>query len=134
VNFFIDGQLAQPAATLTSGVATMTNNFAVGGAHTVQAVYSDGTGFFVSSSPGGDHGECDRLRVAKTTTTLTASPTIVALSGSLQLTASGQNATAGTVAGDVTFSIGGTTIGTAAITPGASGWGGQRLRCHLTLD
>jgi hypothetical protein len=126
VNFFIDGQLVQPAATLTSGVATMTTNFATGGAHTVQAVYSGGTGFFVSTSPL-TTVNVTASGVAKTATTLTANPTTVAISGALQLIASVQSATAGTVAGNVTFSIGSTTIGTAAITPGASGAGSATL-------
>jgi hypothetical protein len=126
VNFFIDGQLAQPAATLTSGVATMTTNFSTGGAHTVQAVYAGGTGFFVSQSAVTTVNVI-ASGIAKTTTTLVANPTTVALSGALQLTATVQSTTAGAIAGNVTFTIGSTTVGTAAIVPGASGVGTATL-------
>jgi hypothetical protein len=126
VNFFIDGQLAQPSATLTSGVATMTTNFATGGTHTAQAVYAGGTGFFISQSAVTTINVA-ASGIAKTSTTLTANPTTVAIDGSLQLIAAVQSATAGTLAGNVTFTIGSTTVGTAAITPGASGAGSATL-------
>jgi Pro-kumamolisin, activation domain/Bacterial Ig-like domain (group 3) len=125
VTFTIDGT-SQPAATLAAGVASITTNFATGGAHTVQAVYSGATGFFVSSSPV-TTVNVTASGVAKTSTTLTASPTTVAIDGALQLTAAVTSATAGTLAGNVTFTIGSTTVGTAAITPGASGAGSATL-------
>ena len=125
VTFTIDGT-AQPATTLAAGVASITTNFATGGAHTVQAVYSGATGFFVSSSPV-TTVNVTASGVAKTSTTLTANPTTVAIDGAIQLTAAVQSATAGTLAGNVTFTIGSTTVGTAAITPGASGAGSATL-------
>ena len=125
VTFTIDGA-AQPAATLANGVATMTTNFATGGAHSVQAVYAGATSFFVSQSAVTTLNVI-ASGVAKTATTLTANPTTVALDGSLQLTAAVTSATAGTLAGNVTFTIGSTTVGTAAITPGASGAGSATL-------
>jgi hypothetical protein len=131
VQFLIDG-VAQPG-TLVSGVATIkTAGFSTGGPHTVQAVYSPAaTGFFVSQSavttvPVTASG------VAKTATTLTANPTTVALAGSLQLSAAVSSATAGTIAGNVTFTIGSTTVGTAAVTPGASGAGTATLSVAAT--
>jgi hypothetical protein len=130
VTFFLDGT-AQPAATLAAGVATITTNFSTGGAHTVQAAYSGATGFFVSQSAVTTVNVI-ASGIAKTTTTLTASPTTVALSGALQLTAAVQSATAGAIAGNVTFTIGSTTVGTAAITPGASGAGSATLSVSAT--
>jgi hypothetical protein len=124
VTFTIDGA-AQPATTLANGVAAMTTNFATGGAHTVLAVYSGATGFFVSSTA--TTVNVIASGVAKTSTTLTANPTTVAIDGALQLTAAVTSATAGTLAGNVTFTIGSTTVGTAAITPGASGAGTATL-------
>lgn len=121
VTFYIDG-VAQPAATLSSGVATVTTNFATGGAHLVYATYSGASGFFVSSSAVTTVNVI-ASGIAKTTTTVVASPTTVALSGALTLTATVQSTTAGTVAGTVTFTIGSNTVGTANITPGASGVG-----------
>jgi hypothetical protein len=131
VQFLIDG-VAQPG-TLASGVATVsTAGFSTGGPHTVQAVYSPAaTGFFVSQSAV-TTVNVTASGVAKTATTLTASPTTVALSGSLQLSAAVSSATAGTVAGNVTFTIGSTTVGTAAITPGASGAGSATLSVSAT--
>jgi hypothetical protein len=125
VTFVLDGA-AQPATTLANGVAAITTNFATGGAHTVYASYSGGTGFFVSVSPLTTIN-VTASGVAKTTTTLTANPTTVAIDGAIQLTAAVTSATAGTLAGNVTFTIGGTTVGTAAITPGASGAGSATL-------
>jgi subtilase family serine protease len=125
VTFYIDG-VAQPAATLASGKASVTTNFATGGAHLVYAAYSGASGFFVSTSAVTTLNVI-ASGVAKTTTTLTASPTTVALSGALTLTATVQSATAGTVAGTVTFTIGSTTVGTANIIPGASGVGTATL-------
>ena len=129
VTFTIDGA-AQPATTLAAGVASVTTNFATGGAHTVQAAYSGQNpsspgGFFVSSAS--TTVNVTASGVAKTSTTLTANPTTVAIDGALQLTATVQSATAGTLAGNVTFTIGSTTVGTAAITPGASGAGSATL-------
>jgi len=125
VTFFIDSA-AQPATTLANGVAAVTTNFATGGAHTVYAAYSGATGFFVSVSQLATVN-VTASGVAKTSTTLTANPTTVAIDGALQLTAAVQSATAGTLAGNVTFTIGSTTVGTAAITPGASGAGSATL-------
>jgi hypothetical protein len=131
VQFLIDG-VAQPG-TLTNGVATVsTAGFSTGGPHTVQAVYSPAaTGFFVSQSAV-TTVNVTASGVAKTATTLTANPTTVALSGTLQLTAAVTSATAGTLAGNVTFTIGSTTVGTAAITPGASGAGSATLSVSAT--
>ena len=134
VTFTIDGA-AQPATTLAAGVASITTNFATGGAHTVQAAYSGQNpsspgGFFVSSAS--TTVNVTASGVAKTSTTLTANPTTVALSGSLQLTAAVTSATAGTLAGNVTFTIGSTTVGTAAITPGASGAGSATVSVSAT--
>jgi Pro-kumamolisin, activation domain/Bacterial Ig-like domain (group 3) len=126
VTFYIDGVLAQ-TVTLAAGVATTTpTSFSTGGTHNVQAVYSGATGFFVSQSAV-TTVTVIASGVAKTTTTLTANPTTVALDGALTLTAAVQSATAGTLAGNVTFTIGSTTVGTAAITPGASGAGSATL-------
>lgn len=129
VIFTIDGA-AQPATTLAAGVATLATSFSTGGPHTVQAAYSGATGFFVSSASTTVTVIASGL--AKTATTLTANPTTVALSGALQLTAAVTSATAGTLAGNVTFTIGSTTVGTAAITPGASGAGSATLSVSAT--
>ena len=96
----------------------------------MQAAYSGQNpsspgGFFVSSAS--TTVNVTASGVAKTSTTLTANPTTVAIDGALQLTAAVQSATAGTLAGNVTFTIGSTTVGTAAITPGASGAGSATL-------
>jgi subtilase family serine protease len=130
VTFTIDG-VAQPATTLAAGVATITTSFSTGGAHTVQAAYSGATGFFISQSAV-TTVTVIASGVAKTATTVTANPTTVALSGTLQLTAAVTSATAGTLAGNVTFTIGSTTVGTAAITPGASGAGSATLSVSAT--
>jgi subtilase family serine protease len=124
VIFTIDGA-AKPATTLVAGVATLATSFSTGGPHTVQATYSGASGFFVSSAS--TTVTVIASGVAKTATTLTANPTTVAIDGSLQLTAAVTSATAGTLAGNVTFTIGSTTVGTAAITPGASGAGSATL-------
>ncbi|HXP07060.1 MAG TPA: Ig-like domain repeat protein, partial [Acidobacteriaceae bacterium] len=130
VTFILDG-VAQPATTIAAGVATIPTSFSTGGPHTVQAAYSGATGFFVSQS---DVVTVNVVAsgVAKTSTTLTANPTTVALSGSLQLTATVQSATAGTLAGNVTFAIGSTNVGTATITPGATGSGSATLTISAT--
>jgi hypothetical protein len=129
VTFTVDGA-AKPATTLAAGVATITTSFSTGGTHTVLAAYSGENpsspgGFFISSAS--TTLSVAASGTAKTATTLTASPTSVALDGSLTLTAAVTSATAGTVAGNVTFTIGSTTVGTAAITPGASGAGSATL-------
>ena len=55
---------------------------------------------------------------APTTTTLTATPPSVKLGGTAQLTASVSSTTVGTIAGTMTFKVGGTTIGAAPISGG----------------
>jgi Pro-kumamolisin, activation domain/Bacterial Ig-like domain (group 3) len=130
VTFIIDG-VAQPDTTIAAGVATIPTSFSTGGPHTVQAAYSGATGFFVSQSAVVTVNVV-ASGVAKTTTTLAASPTTVALSGSLQLTATVQSATAGTLAGTVTFTIGSTSVGSATITPGATGTGSATLTVSAT--
>jgi hypothetical protein len=124
VTFTIDGT-PQPATTLAAGVASIPTSFSTGGPHTVQAAYNAASGFFVSSAS--TTVNVTASGVAKTATTLTANPTTVAIDGSLTLTAAVSSATAGTLAGNVTFTIGSTTVGTAAITPGASGAGSATL-------
>jgi Pro-kumamolisin, activation domain/Bacterial Ig-like domain (group 3) len=124
VTFTVDGTV-QPVVALTGGMAVMTTSFSTGGAHTVVAAYSGDTNFFVSTSA------VTTITVvatgAATTTTLVASPTTLALYGSLTLTATVQSTTGGTVAGTVTFTIGTTTVGTAQVTAGASGTGTATL-------
>jgi hypothetical protein len=120
VTFTVDGVAGSPVA-LTGGTAVTTTSFSTGGAHTVVASYSGDTNFFVSTSA------VTTIAVvaigAATTTTLAATPTTLALYGSLTLTATVQSTTGGTVAGTVTFTIGTTTVGTAQVTAGASGTG-----------
>jgi len=119
VTFTIDGT-PQPATMLTGGVATMTTSFSAGGPHTVQAAYSGATGFFVSQSAVTTF-DLIATGTAKTTTAVTVKPTTVALSGPLQLTAAVESATPGAITGNVTFTIGSTSVGTVAIIPDASG-------------
>ena len=66
-------------------------------------------------------------RRAATTTSLTAGPTTVALYGAVTLTAPVHSSTVGTVAGTVTFTVGGAAVGTAPVTAGASGVGTATL-------
>jgi Pro-kumamolisin, activation domain/Bacterial Ig-like domain (group 3) len=124
VTFTVDGTPGT-AVALTGGMAVTTTSFSTGGAHTVEASYSGDTNFYVSSSA------VTTITVvatgAATTTTLTATPTTLALYGSLTLIATVQSTTGGTVAGTVTFTIGTTTVGTQPVTAGASGTGTATL-------
>jgi Pro-kumamolisin, activation domain/Bacterial Ig-like domain (group 3) len=127
VTFTIDGTAGTPV-TVAAGVAVMTTSFATGGAHTVVAAYSGDTNFYVSTSAVTTIMVA-ASGVAVTTTTVVASPTTLALYGALTLTATVKSSAGGTVAGTVTFVTGSPsiTIGTANITPGASGVGTATL-------
>jgi hypothetical protein len=131
VTFTIDGE-AQPAAILTNGVASMTTRFSSGGPHTVQAEYIGVAGFFISQSAA-TAVNVTASGTAKTTTTLAANLTTVVFFGALQLTATVKSPTAGgAIGGNVAFTIGSTTVGTAAIVPGASGVGSATLSVSAT--
>ena len=122
VTFTVDGTALPSPPALVNGAAVTTTTFSTGGPHTVVASYSGSTSFFVSTSAVTTVNVV-ASGVAPTTTTLVPNPTTVALGGSLTLTATVQSTTAGTVGGNVTFTIGSTTVGTAAVTPGATGTG-----------
>jgi hypothetical protein len=123
VSFTVDGT-ALPAVTVTSAVASTTTSFSTGGAHTVVAAYSGDSNYFASTTT-------STITViasgATTTTTLTASPTSIALYGSITLTANVSATAGGTVAGTVAFTIGTTSLGSAPIVAGASGTGTATL-------
>lgn len=113
------GTLGGGAVTLSSGAGTVTLTVKgaalANGANTVTASYTP-TGNFAGSSA----SAVVTVQPVATTMTLTASPTSLASTGSTQLTATIK--ASGTVppTGSVTFSVGKTTLGSAAV----SGSGG----------
>jgi Pro-kumamolisin, activation domain/Bacterial Ig-like domain (group 3) len=113
VTFIVDG-LAKTAPTLSTAspyTATYTTNFATSGKHTVYVTYSGDSTYTQSTSSIVSVAVVSQ-GTQPTTTAVVASPTTVALGGSLTLTATITATTAGTLTGPVTFTTAGTTIGT----------------------
>jgi hypothetical protein len=121
VTFTVDGT-ALPAVTVTSAVATTTTSFSTGGAHTVVAAYSGDSNYFASTTTSTITVGAAPTAAATTTTLSTGGATTVALNqGSITLTATVTSATAGTIAGQVEFTIGAVTLAPVQVTAGASG-------------
>jgi hypothetical protein len=125
VTFTIDGTVGS-TITIQSNVATTATTFSTGGTHTVVASYSGDANYFASTSAADTITVAVPVTAATTTTSLPAGLT-VSLGSSITLTATVQSATAGTLAGTVTFTNGSATLGSAPINPGASGTGTATL-------
>jgi hypothetical protein len=100
-------------ATLSKAVVTAANGFSAG-TDTITATFGGSTTFATSTGT----STISVSDPVPTTTTVVASPNLVALGGTTALTASVSSTTAGTITGTVTFSIGTTTLGTAAVSSG----------------
>ena len=121
VIFSIDG-VAVNTVDVTAGVAATSYNFSTGGTHTITAAYSGDSSYFASTS----------TSTVSVSTGATAAPTMTALStggqtsvalnqGSITLSATVTSSTAGTIAGQVEFTIGTVTLPPVQVTSGASG-------------
>jgi subtilase family serine protease len=126
VSFALDG--ASPtAATLSGGTATLTVTLGSGGPHTLAASYS-GDATFGPSAGSTSFSVAPPSSAASSTTTVTANPASVYLYGSTTLTAKVQpSSNSSVISGNVTFSNGSTTIGTAPITVDTTGAGVANL-------
>ncbi len=117
---FTVGSNTLGTATLSSGTATLSvagTKLAVG-SNTITASYAATTGFGASS---GTATVTVTAAAVGTTTTLTASPTSIASTASTTLTATVKAASGtATPTGTVTFSVGGTTLGTATLSSGTA--------------
>ena len=122
VSFALDG--ATPtSANLSGGTATLTATLGSGGPHTLVASYS-GDATFGPSSSSTSFSVTPPASAASSTTTVTANPASVYLYGSTTLTAKVQPSNnSAVISGNVTFSNGSTTIGTAPITVDTTGAG-----------
>jgi Pro-kumamolisin, activation domain/Bacterial Ig-like domain (group 3) len=115
VTFIIDGVAqALPTALSTTAPYTAAFNcsFPSSGTHSVWAVYSSGNATYTGSASNTETITVAAQGIAPTTTTVTISPTSFPLNSSISLSATVTATTASTLTGPLTFSTGGTTIGT----------------------
>ncbi len=114
---FTAGPTTLGTAQVSGGWAKLTvtaiaaNGLSVG-IDTITASYSGSAGYAASTGSG------TLTVLAATTTTLTPAPDVVTLSGTMELVATVTSTTAGTIAGNVTFMVNNTPLGTAAVTGG----------------
>ncbi len=122
VIFSVDG-VAVNTADVTAGTATYSPySFSTGGTHTITAAYSGDSNYFASTTTSTVTVTAASTAAPTTTTLSTGGVTTVALNqGSITLTATVTSATAGTIAGQVEFTIGTVTLAPVQVTSGASG-------------
>ena len=122
VIFSVDGVTVN-TADVTAGTATYSPyNFSTGGTHTITAAYSGDSNYFASTTTSSVKVTAASTTAPTTTMLSTGGVTTVALNqGSITLTATVTSTTAGTIAGQVEFTIGTVTLAPVQVTSGASG-------------
>jgi hypothetical protein len=124
VSFIIDGVAQAPPPTLSTTApytATFSCSFPSSGTHSVWAVYTSGNSTYTGSASTIATITVAAQGTAPTTTTVTISPTNFPLNSSISLSATVTSTSASTLTGPLTFSTGGTTIGTVnQVTMGTS--------------
>ncbi|MBV9460203.1 MAG: Ig-like domain repeat protein, partial [Bradyrhizobium sp.] len=114
---FKDGAATLAISSLTSGSATFATASLTAGSHSITAVYAGDTNFAGAASAALTQTV---NQVAATTSTLSSSRNPSEVGQSVTFTATVTSNTGRPVAGTVTFTDGGTTIGTAALAAGVA--------------
>jgi hypothetical protein len=109
---FMNGATPLGTGSLNSlGVATFTTSFPAAGVYTLTALYSGDSNYTSSTSP----PVTETVNPIATTTALTASPIVIAITQTLTLTATVTPASGATPIGAVTFTYGTTVLGTTPL-------------------